>query len=111
MAIGLGIAVLVVIGVAVWLNIRYRLTAPANPLGIGQTETPASFKKELPYFGNGFSIDYLPDENTYLVNIYEEPVEKKKDEARRFLEKAGAQIPPSEISFFLGPDISEHTGP
>ena len=109
-AVRLGIVLLVIILAVVWLRIRNR-DASNNPLGIGASVTPSGFTARLPYFGQGFSADYLTDEDTYIVNIYEEPVEEKKEEALRFLRKNGAKIPPSKVSYFLGAGTSDHVGP
>jgi hypothetical protein len=107
----------VILGVVIFAGIVYwavQARKSPDPSGNGTTiftETPKGFTGRLPYISDGFTIDYLASDDTYIVNIYEEPVEELKAAATRFLSKNGAQTPPSKIEFFLGPDVSEHVGP
>lgn len=74
-------------------------------------EKPASFTGQLPYSGDNFTISYLADEDVYIVNIYDEPAEEAKTNALKYLEKNGAVIPPSSVSYFYGPGVGGHAGP
>jgi hypothetical protein len=106
------VLVIVAVGLVTYWAIKSRQD-PANtntPAGL-INEAPAGFTGRLPYTSDSFTIHYLANEDTFIVNIYEEPVEKAKTDALRYLERNGAKVPPSSISYFLGPGIGDHTGP
>lgn len=104
------LGVLLFAGVVYWAIQSRSRSATPTPNTV-TTETPAGFTGKLPYTAQGYTIDYRASDDTYVVNIYEEPVEELKAEATRYLSKNGAQTPPSKIEYFLGPDVSEHVGP
>ncbi len=88
--------------------------SPANPVTPADTlisEEPPGFTGRLPYSEEGFTINYLAESDTFIVNIYDEPVEQMKTAALRYLERNGARIPPSAVSYFYGPGVGNHTGP
>ncbi len=105
-----------ILGIVLFASIVYwtiQARKTPDPVGTGTivTETPSGFTGRLPYTGEGYTIDYIASDDTYIVNIYQDPVEGLKASATRYLSKNGAKTPPSKIEFFLGPDVSEHVGP
>lgn len=101
---------LIFAGVVYWVIQAKNAPEPGNNTLI-ITEPPSGFTGKLPHSGDGYTIDYIASDDTYIVNIYQEPIEELKAEASRYLTKNGAQVPPSKIEYFLGPDVSEHVGP
>lgn len=106
---GIAIVVLIVAGVLFW-RASERTSSPPVPEP-GRTETPPEFEGSLPYSGDGFSVDYIEADGSYIVNIYEEPVEDKKQLALHFLRTQGVNTDLAPINYFYGSDVSEHSGP
>lgn len=88
-------------------NVSSKSTVPPTV----RTKTPEDTKITLPYSGDGFSINYLEGSGVYVVSIYSQPVEEKKQIALTYLNGYGITPAKDKIEYFYGPDVSESVGP
>ena len=68
------------------------------------------FIATLPYLGERFNIDYIPEGNFFSVDILEDPADEVKREALKFLAERGVTPANAEISFYLIPGVGGSAG-